>query len=100
MARNDVPKHWTSPGRQDSITGATLRRFAFRLVVVVGFAALWPSRSITSSATATAALCLAMGAACLLWAIRFREQWHGSGLNHLHEAAALLSVALLVYLLF
>ena len=78
---------------------ATLRRFAFRLLVIMAFAALWPDPSIPS-ATATAMLCLAFAAGCALAAIAFREPVRGSGLNRWHEAAGLAIIALVAYLAF
>jgi hypothetical protein len=76
---------------------ATLRRFAFRLFVIVAFAALWPG---PSSASATAILCLALAAGCVLSAIVFHEPLCGFGLNRWHEAAGLAAIALFAYLMF
>ena len=84
---------------QASNTRTTLQRFAFRLVVIIVFAMLWPSLSVTP-AIATAALCLTMGVACLLSAMIFREPLRGSGFNRWHEGAALVGLALFVYLKF
>lgn len=75
----------------------TLRRFAFRLFVVVAFAALWPGPSL---AAATAILCLSLAAGCVLSAIVFREPVCGFGLNRWHEAAGLTAIALFAYLMF
>jgi hypothetical protein len=76
---------------------ATLRRFAFRLFVIVAFAALWPGPSI---APATAILCLALAAGCVISALAFREPFCGFGLNRWHEAAGLVAVAVFAYLMF
>ena len=76
---------------------ATLRRFAFRLFVIVAFAALWPGPSVAS---ATAILCLALAAGCVLSAIVSREPLSGFGLNRWHETAGLAAIALFAYLMF
>jgi len=76
---------------------ATLLRFAFRLLVIAAFAALWPGPSV---GLATAMLCLALATGCVLAAVSFREPFRGSGLNRWHEAAALVIIALFAYLIF
>ncbi len=76
---------------------ATLQRFAFRLLVIVAFAALWPGPSV---GLATVMLCLVLAAGCVFAAVSFREPFLGSGLNRWHEAAALVTIALFAYLMF
>jgi len=75
---------------------ATIWRFALRLLVIGGFAALWPGHSFASIAI----LCVALSAAGVFSAIVFREPFHGSGLTRWDEAIALLAIALLVHLMF
>jgi len=91
--------HETIPRHRQPNTGATLRRFAFRLGVILVFAALWPGGSIPSL-TATAVLCLALAAGCLFSARVFQESFQGTGLNHWHEAIALLGIAMIIRLSF
>ena len=76
---------------------ATIWRFVFGLLVIGGFAALWPGHSFASS---IAVLCVALSAACVFSAIVFREPFHGSELTRWDEAIALLAIALLVHLMF
>jgi len=76
-------------------TYTTLRRFAVRLAVVLGFVELWPDRGVTSAA---AILCVALAIGCALSATLFEEPLRGAGLNHWHEAVALLGLALAIYL--
>jgi len=76
---------------------ATLRRFAFWLLVIVAFAAFWPGPSV---APATAIVCLALTAGCVLGAIAFRKPFRRSGLTRWHEAAGLVAIALFAYFMF
>jgi hypothetical protein len=74
---------------------ATLRRLAFRLMVIVAFAALWPG---PAPPIATAALCALLGAACLVTAIAYGESLGGPNLNRWHEAVVLFAIGSLIYL--
>jgi hypothetical protein len=85
------------PIRANQRSLATLRRFAFRLAVVGGFAALWPNYPLASAITA---LSIIMATSCLLSAAALREPCLGSGLNRWDEAIALLGIALLTRLIF
>lgn len=73
-----------------------LRRLAFRLAVIVVFAAVWPSPSV---ATATAALCVMLAVGCALAAYARGEPLRVMTLNRWHEAALLVALAVLVLLI-
>jgi hypothetical protein len=60
---------------------------------------LWPDSTVTS-ATATAALCIALAVGCVFSAIVLHEPINGSELNRWHEAGALFCIALLAYFIF
>jgi len=72
-----------------------LRRLAFRLTVIVTFAALWPSPSV---AAATAALCVMLAVGCAVAAYVRGEPLCATMLNCWHEAAILVAIAGLVLL--
>jgi hypothetical protein len=72
----------------------TLIRFAFRIIVIGIFAAVWPNKPI---ADAVAALCAVMAAACAAFAIGLQESIRSRQLNHWDEAAVLFGIALLLY---
>jgi hypothetical protein len=76
---------------------AMLWRLAFRLLVIVAFALLWPSQSV---AVATAALCTVLAMGCFAAAHVFGEPFGAATMNHWDEGAILLAVALLVLLKF
>jgi predicted anti-sigma-YlaC factor YlaD len=73
----------------------TLRRLAFRLLVIIAFSALWPG---FSAGLATAVLCMLLAAAVVVTAVAYREPFLHAGLNCWHEAAALLAIACIVLL--
>jgi hypothetical protein len=73
---------------------ATLRRLAFRLLVVVAFAVLWPE---PSAAIATAAFSILLGAGCLVAAHAFGETYGARVLNRWHEAAILFVIGILIF---
>jgi hypothetical protein len=72
-----------------------LRRLALRLVAIAAFAALWPGPSV---ARATATLCVALAAGCLIGAYAFGEPFHCVHLTRWDEAVILIAMALLVLL--
>ena len=74
---------------------ATLRRLAFRLLVVVAFAVLWPE---PSTAIATAAFSILLGAGCLVAAHAFGETFGAHVLNRWHEAAILFVIGIMIFL--
>jgi hypothetical protein len=80
----------TNPSR-----GPALRRLAFRLAVIVIFAAVWPSLSV---AAATAALCAMLAVGCAAAAYVRGEPLRATTLNRWHEAAILVVIAGLVLL--
>lgn len=72
----------------------TLRRLAFRLLVVVAFAWLWPGPALGA---ATAALLIAFAVGCLIGAIAFGEDAFGRELNRWNEATLLFTIGCLVF---
>lgn len=76
----------------------TLRRLAFRLIVIIAFGLLWPGSS-SPAATAAAVLSFVLGVGCWAGAVAFGEQMTGNGLNRWHEGAALLLIALVLLFL-
>jgi hypothetical protein len=80
----------------DRRSKTTLLRLSFRLVAIIGLAALWPG---PSAALATGALCVLLAAGCLVTAVAFDEPLRHAGLTRWHEAAILIAVACLVFLL-
>ncbi len=85
------------PTHRNPGSAATLWRFAFRLIVILALGLLWPGSS-PPAATAAAALSLILGVGCLAAADAFGEPIKGSGLNRWHEGAALILIALLLFL--
>ena len=76
----------------------TLRRLAFRLIVIITLGLLWPSSS-SHAATAAAGLSFLLGVGCWAGALAFGEQMTGNGLNRWHEGAVLLLIALVLLFL-
>jgi hypothetical protein len=74
---------------------ATLRRLTFRLLVVATFALLWPE---PSTAIATAALSMLLGAGCLVAAHAFGETFGAHVINRWDEAAILFVIGILIFL--
>jgi hypothetical protein len=74
----------------DPSSAATLRRLAFRVLVILTFVLLWPGPSV---AVATAALCAVLGLICFTAAHAFGEPFGLTPLNHWHEGAILLALA-------
>jgi hypothetical protein len=73
---------------------ATLKRLAFRLCVIVAFAALWPG---PAPPIATAALCILLAAGCLVVAYAHGESSVGPSLTRWHEAVVLIAVGVLIF---
>ncbi len=81
--------------QRNSGSAPTLRRLAFRLVVIIALGLLWHGSS-PPAATAAAALSFVLGVGCWAGALAFGEQVTGNGLNRWHEGAILLLIALLL----
>jgi hypothetical protein len=81
--------------RLNSTSIASIWRLAFRLVIVAGFAWLWPGENTVK---ATALLCYLLATGCLIAATGYGERWAGPGLNRWHEAAALLLIGTAILL--
>jgi hypothetical protein len=70
---------------------ATLKRLAFRLLVIVAFAVLWPGPALP---IATAALCILL--ATLVAAFAHGESLAGPSLNRWHESVVLFAIGCLI----
>ena len=73
---------------------ATLKRLAFRLLVIVAFALLWPGPALP---IATAALCVLLASGCLAVAFAHGESLAGPNLNRWHEAVVLFAIGCLIF---
>jgi hypothetical protein len=83
--------------KRDAISIDTLWRLAFRLLIAIAFALLWPGRT---PGAATAVLLSLLAAGCLVGAIVRGEAPFGEGLNRWHEAAVLLVISCVIFLTF
>jgi hypothetical protein len=83
-----------SPPSQRS--GAILRRFGARLVVIGFYAAMWPHRPMGQT---VALVSLIMAAVCAIIALVNREPLRATELSRWDEAVALLGIALMAPLI-
>jgi hypothetical protein len=74
-----------------------LKRLFFRLIVILAFAALWPS---SGAGTATGVLALLLAGGCFITAHTFGEPFGGPDLNHWDEGVFLFGIGVLTILVF
>jgi hypothetical protein len=93
----------TSPRRKPQRSGdlaigssSALLRLAFRLLVAIGLAALWPG---PSPQRAAGAFCVFLAAGCVTAALRFKERPWGDGINRWHEGGFLLALGVVLIVL-